>query len=265
MASFRTVVRVSSRVTFALLGLGVAVLQALDETHRINLDKGDWRWAEFVGLVALGLIAFGDNARALVRTSSEAKRAESRRKVFRDIVTALSEIAASNDVSIMYLGASIFLVRKKLIWDGWRLWRVRRRELLDRWDRIRLSDSPQRSSVRWFKGKGAVGTAWKNRRRCHRDWHSINARWGDREPTPAEFAGISAEAKAGLEYDEFVALLGKYSETLAVPIMNGVGTVVGVLSVDVACTGNVHKILDDRNVEVLLENAIGVVLPELNA
>jgi hypothetical protein len=259
MAARRTIARVTTRVSLALLGLAVAVLQGLDQTKIVHVSK----WWELAGLVGVGLITFGDNTRALIQASSEAKRSEAKRKVFRDTVAALSTIAEKNSISIMHLGASVFLIKKKIVWVGWRKGFWRRPEILDRWDRIRLSDHPQPSKVRWSLGKGAVGSAWKTGRAAHRDWKNINARWGSRSPTTQQFAGMAAHTRAGLEHAEFVALLGKYSETLAVPIMNDGGRVFGVLSVDVACTGNVPTILDDRDVEKLLENTVGLVRPEL--
>lgn len=261
VVSKRSVAKLVVRGILAILGLTVAVLQAFDQTKIVHLS----RWWELSALIGVGAITFLDNTWAVVRASTDARRAEARRKVFRAVTTALSVIAETNATSIMHLGASVFLIKKRFVWSGWQRAGFRCEQVLVRWDRIRLSGHPQPTKVRWTVGKGAVGTAWEKGRAAHRSWQAINTKWAAGTPTRDQFdRRVSAEAKCGLSYEEFVSLLGKYSETLAVPIMNENGNVYGILSVDVACTGGVPEILKDRDVEKLIENTVESMRPELS-
>jgi hypothetical protein len=59
--------------------------------------------------------------------------------------------------------------------------------------------------------------------------------------------------------------LGKYSEILAVPILNAEnGKMIGVLSVDVAHTASAPNVLEGHEIVKLLERMIGLVRPDLS-
>jgi len=114
-------------------------------------------------------------------------------------------------------------------------------------------------------GKGTVGTAWETSRAVHKDWTKICDRWDGKNPTEQDFEKMSAKTRANFTYQEFVSMLGKYSEVLAIPIKNeGTGKIEGVLSVDVSRHAtNTTPVLDNREIVSLFEEVIGLVRPDL--
>lgn len=76
---------------------------------------------------------------------------------------------------------------------------------------------------------------------------------------------MSVKTRANFTYQEFVSMLGKYSEVLAIPIKNQEsGEIEGVLSVDVSRTaGTSTAVLNDHEIISMFEEIIGLVRPDL--
>jgi hypothetical protein len=94
--------------------------------------------------------------------------------------------------------------------------------------------SVKRGQAQWFKGKGTIGKCWELDRPVYKYWLPIALRHGNGNLTPQTFARISKDAKMEMSREEFVSIVDKYAEILAVPVKNHEGQIVGVLSVDLA-------------------------------
>jgi hypothetical protein len=149
MKEFRQKAGLIYRVALSLLGLTAATLQAFDTTKAIHLS----RWWELSALIAIGVITFVDNARTARNRTERWKKVEKRSRVQRLVIIGLAELSEQQPVSVLDLGASIWLVPSGLR-SALRERILKRSPALVRSQRIRLSDSPQPSAIDWTEGKG---------------------------------------------------------------------------------------------------------------
>jgi hypothetical protein len=96
------------------------------------------------------------------------------------------------------------------------------------------------SNVRWTRGKGVIGEAWRSERSCHADFRELLKRFPD-GLTADEFRALEREDPATLrkmDRREFNAVVGKYREVFAEPIKSqrarDRGKVIGVVTIDLA-------------------------------
>ena len=121
---------------------------------------------------------------------------------------------------------------------GCNIWAIRthrRSDVLKRQGRLRLSDYPQPDSVLWSKGKGVIGRCWEDRDVVYKNWTATQARWAQTEEmTDADWKALSKRDRWGFDQGEYLRLVRKYSQILAVPIKDDDGNVLGCISVDIA-------------------------------
>lgn len=172
---------------------------------------------------ALLVLTAGDAIRrALVRSQVVAE--ERKRVEVRNILaSAIVAIADSLKISVSQLGAGVFLVKPR---------GVRRTESLIRTERVRIPDDLYETKVHFTRGKGAVGSCWEHRRVIHQNLHQINDKYYDEpELIDHRWDSLSENTTKGFTKEEFTAIVGKYAEVLAVPIMDN-GTLVGCIALD---------------------------------
>jgi hypothetical protein len=134
----------------------------------------------------------------------------------------------------------VFVVKKGLGYKlGYKEWTVRSKTLrigrkprLERLERIRLSDYPAMSDVPWTEGRGVIGDCWARARPEYVHWAPLAKKWSGKNITDAQWEKIKSEDKAGFTREQFMMMVGKYAEILAVPIKDDDGKVVGVVAVD---------------------------------
>lgn len=234
------------RLVLAVFGFAVGVLNLLVARKLVGLSTF-WQVAI---IVALGAVTFGDNLRLAYRRFNSPRRLvvqHRAQKALADLLYALSE---SKGVSLRYLGANIFRVEKS---------RILRRQTLDRVLRFRIADHPQPTDVSWTKGKGVIGEAWDTKRSAYKYRRNIARAWAGKQVDEATFAAMPKDTKGKFTREEFVAIVEKYSEVRAVPILGDDGGVLGVLSVDVSMDAPQAKYLDDKRVDAAISAACALV------
>jgi hypothetical protein len=119
----------------------------------------------------------------------------------------------------------------------------------------------------WTSGKGAIGRAWQERRPVHCPWRPIADALGNKPISEAEFSALTAEQTWGFTRDEFIGIVDKYAEVLAVPILSELGgSVLGVLSLDVPKRlGLTDLILDSDDAEAVATAAVALIRDDLKA
>lgn len=229
----RTARRTAYRAILGIAGLSVGILQAIVSTNALRWSP----WTVVSIASGVGMVNFLDSMRLLISDQRAAGRHAARTSMHPPLVTALYLISQKTDVDLIHFGASIFCLR--------RYWTFRRcgipvpwlpwyEERLHRVLRFRISDRPQESNVKWTRGKGTIGECWEEN----------VAKLHDRRPTAAQFGGanhpddwtfsrLKHDQHCNFTRDEFVQMIDKYGEILAVPIVREhAGELIGVLSID---------------------------------
>jgi len=181
------------------------------------------------------------------------------------ITAALVEISAETTISLPILGASVFRVQKRIrLTKSWPF--VGWESFLFRVLHFRLSASPQPSTVVWTPGKGAIGQCVRSRRAVHKNWSPIARRYRHKPPSAAKYASLPAETKSGFTYEEFIGIVEKYAEILAVPIMSEDGAnILGVISIDRPYDpARTDEVLDTPAVEGIAETAVAAIRGDLD-
>lgn len=185
-------------------------------------------WALIVGLVVI----FVDTVGTMISRHFARRRQLMLQDVHTTCLAMLRTVADATGLKLEMIGVSVFIPRRQVrfrrrlafVHSPTELWRLKR---------LRISDYPQQSGVRWTSGKGAVGEAWKENRIVHREWAPIAKRWADVEITEAAFRKMSAATRQGFTLAEFRAIVDKYAEVLALPIWrDGTRKTLGVLAID---------------------------------
>lgn len=140
------------------------------------------------------------------------------------VLACLITVATSVGLDVTEIGGSVFLVKRR----QWYSSEKRLRRVI----RHRLRDFPQQSTVEWTKGKGAIGTAWQERRAVHVNLRALSEKYAGVTIDQAQFGKLSAEARGTFQHSEFQSVVGKYAEVLATPIWRK-NEIVGVLAIDV--------------------------------
>jgi hypothetical protein len=228
------------QIVVAATVLIAGLLQAMDQ----NDIRKKWKWAHNDGLlfwtavVATGLVVLNSIGDVIVQRRALA--GEGRRlDIHKPVIAALVAVAADTGINITDLGANVFVVKKgigyRLGYKEWtvrtKTWRIGRKPRLERAERIRLSDYPAMSDVPWTEGRGVIGDCWARARPEYVHWAPLAKRWSGKDITEAQWARIKPEDKAGFTREQFMMMVWKYAEILAVPIQDD-GKVVGVVAVD---------------------------------
>ncbi|MDK3255752.1 hypothetical protein [Blastococcus capsensis] len=201
-------------------------------------------------IVALGAVTFGDNIRLAYRRFNSPRRMAVQHRAQKTLAGLLYALSVSKSVDLPYLGASIFRVNRS---------RITRRQTLERVLRFRINDHPQPTDVKWTKGKGVIGEAWDTKRSAYKYRRSIAKAWAGKQVDEKQFASMPKDTKGRFTREEFVAIVEKYGEVRAVPILGDDGAVLGVLSVDVAMDAPQGKYLDDKQVDTAISAACALV------
>ncbi|PRY69506.1 hypothetical protein B0I08_102181 [Glaciihabitans tibetensis] len=216
------------RIFLAILAFGVIAQQALVTWGSLDPSPSFQGWALFIG----GLLVLIESIAALFTSANAAAEQVRLKSAEKVVLASLKTISDSTGIDLLCLGGSVFLAKK----TG-----LRQREFLHRELRYRLSDVPQPSDVEWVKGKGVVGSAWKDKHTVHKDLSAIADRYGASELNEASFLRLRADTRGGFTREEFHSIIGKYAEVLAVLIWNSAQTsVIGVYAIDVPMTA-VHE------------------------
>lgn len=243
------------RIALVVAGIFATALLTGEEMDYFSpWDRSTRFWI----VVVVAAVTAVDNILAGFRTIQAAKRSQAEARVQKVLTVLLVQISEASGVQIQDLGASVFVPRIRRV--GWLPKKVLVRAL-----RFRLDEHPQPSPVKWTKGKGAVGTCWETARTVHRDWHVQRTQYSDPALAAQDFAGIPAELRDGFGHKEFVAISDKYSEVLAVPVLSVEGSIVGVVSIDVAGrAGLAANILDTDEVKAQADVAVTLVRDDLD-
>lgn len=246
--------RFGLRVFFAAASLTIGVVNILVEKDVLPLEDG----SQLAFVVALASVALIDNVRHAVRRFFEPRREQAHIRVQKPIIGVLLTLARTKRLQVEHLGSSIFVLRRTGL--------LRRRNLV-RVVRFRLADHPQATLVEWEKGKGAVGTCWEAGRTEYRYRRPVAEKYGPRTFTDSEFAELVKKngVTSGFSREEFMSMVCKYAEVLAVPIRSQEGEFMGVVSIDLSIDApGGAKYLDDSAVErLVVEGAVHLLRDDL--
>lgn len=224
---------IAYRVTIALIIFVGVIVKGLVE-GKVWTTPPAWILPGVVFVV--GAAALRDSVVSAIAKFTAPGRHERATNMRMALVAAMAEIAEHRGVSMTDLGANVFVVNKGPRWLppklrerwGWS------RPHLERILRIRLTDNPQPSDVRWFKGKGTIGRCWALDKVQYMYWLPIAEKHGEGDLSDTAFKKLSATTRMEMTKQEFCSIAGKYAEILAVPLKESDGQCVGVVSVDLA-------------------------------
>ncbi|KRD07782.1 hypothetical protein ASE48_10115 [Mycobacterium sp. Root265] len=241
------------RILYAFAGFALLVLNVLIEKKVVDWDPMVAVWAA----CGVGLVALFDNVRLIKFKYDARERNAARARLYRPMFSALVALSDIREgIHVFDLGVSVFKIsRVWFLWCGVIPWSEKR---LVRIVRLRLSDSPNESNVRWTKGKGAIGVCWQSNVAVHHDRRADAATWGKngQYPSEAQFADLQDDQKRGMNREEFIQTIDKYGEILAVPMVTPhKGEQLGVLSVDCLATAyagpDSQSILQGEDIEAI--------------
>lgn len=232
------------------------VIVALDQYGKASWPFVHNPWTLGISIIGLALLTFGDSVRrAFLRLRAEGVE-KKQLEVRTQLTLALISIADHHKISVEELGCGLFLMQER--------W-LKRPARLVRTMRIRLPDDLHESPVEFTIGKGAVGLCWKKVTTQHRDWRGINARYADAVDVESRWSSMKEETKNGFTLEEFVTLLGKYAEVLAVPIVAN-GSFIGCVALDRKWNPDEPQdvlLLADRQTKKLLGTTAQTLVPAL--
>lgn len=137
------------RVVLALAVLAALSVKALADAHYFVPE----RWLLPVLVIFVGIVAFWDNVASAVRRIRAPGIRERRSSIQKAVVAALALIAHEQKLSMLDLGASVFVIRTRRwiplpdrVKEKWTC----TRPYLKRTLRYRIADHPQASNVRWW-------------------------------------------------------------------------------------------------------------------
>lgn len=188
----------ASAATAVALGLHQAGVLALSSTTRIVLVA----LAAAVAFVSSTVVAVGDWRR---------QRAEARRD---DVAFALRGVAFAvqdlTGIDIRELGLAAYVVRRSPL----RPWR----QVLTRVHRERSARRPAASGIVWRPGVGVIGDCVRSQEAVGQDVGVDQAPYADVDR--AGWAAVPEHVKAGLTFEEFQRVVGKYHVVVAVPLID---------------------------------------------
>jgi hypothetical protein len=205
-----------TRIGWAIGLLLLAFTAGLARYLDASLKPKTWPWIHGDTLqarlfVALALATFLDAAWRTWLRFTRPPRTKTRVEIRNQLFQLVATISTVAEVPIGEIGCGLFVIQPRGIF---------RKQRLQRIERVRIIDDVSPSVVNFTKGKGAVGRCWEEARPAHNDWRAINSKYHAASPTDEDFAKFKPTTTKGFERKEFVSLVGKYSEVLAVPIVN---------------------------------------------
>jgi hypothetical protein len=203
----------------------------------VLLELDIYRDPTWVPIALAIVVAIGSvitNFRGTLHAATESRREGVRQRIQKASIGAAAVVHGITGLDMLTIGVSVFRARRRpalkcALWPFFM-----KVHHLERVERFRLTDIPQPSKVKWMAGKGAIGKCLETRRRVHKNWSPIVLRLQDHDVlTVDEYRQIPEADRDGFTYDEFVGIMDKYAEVLALPIMSaGGGEIVGVIAID---------------------------------
>lgn len=204
-----------ARITWISLLAGLAAATGMVQVLDRKLPSDTWSWVHrpstHIWLVgALSVLTLLDTIRRAIFRFSERARMKKKAEIRKQLSALAAGIAKITGQPIEDIGCGLFLVQRR--WFGYA-------DRLVRFERVRLIDNVPASDVKFTKGKGTVGECWQNQRKAHDEWDSRNERYANRSLTDEEWNQLAEEDRRGFTREEWVSLVGKYSEVVAMPVM----------------------------------------------
>lgn len=246
-------VRFAARALFALLSLAVGVVNTLADRDLIPFSTGK----QIALVVVLAGLSFVDNIRQAIHRFFEPGKEQANIRAQKALIGVLLAVARSKGVQVEYLGSSIFVLRPTGL--------LRKRQLVRR-VRFRLANHPQATEVEWAKGKGTVGTCWETGRTTYRYRRPVAEKYGARNFDEDQFGLLKKGVTSNFSREEFMSMVCKYAEVLAVPIRSEQGEFMGVVSIDLSIEApGGAKYLEDSAVErLVVEGAVHLLRDDLD-
>lgn len=211
------------RVLLAALATGLVTLKA---AQKYNVWQTPPTWLGVALIVVVGLGTLRESIHGARRPAISDKG--DRLKANVESVVAAATLAASRIdggwAGIEELNGRIYLLSA---------YGPLRTPYPERWGVTGISDDTQVTDVEWAPGKGALGRCWEDGEPAHTDWTGAAAQYAGLARVPeAEFNSLVPDVRQGFGLREFLALVSKYSEVLAVTIKNPDGEVVGFITLN---------------------------------
>jgi len=207
---------------FTLL-IGAAIPLALRQAEVWKKPPGQ----VIVGcLLIIAIVGAGEPFFARMRDRRKRHAHEELERVRQVMLMALADIAHIASIPCQDLGLHLYIPTTPFL-------RRFREASLARTLRVRLSSIPVPSDVNWTRGKGVVGSCWKQQRDVAIDVDQLHrAHYGCDE---AAWEVLPEAVTMGMTFEEFQHTQGKYGWIVATPITRPTGGVIGILSVDGPC------------------------------
>lgn len=221
-----------ARCLTAVVAVAVLVLGGLVQLEVFKPSK----FLAIVLIGALALFTLIDNVRTAYQTVKATRRQDAVARIAMTVMGMTNAVAHQCGLTTGVVGGSVFVAKKRWILRSHIIFVIRTTVLVrpPQW-RIRYADGPQPSRVVWTTEKGAIGQAFRSGSIVYKYWAAIAERHGGRNGSidSTSFTALSNDVKSGFAHTEFVSIVGKYAEILAVPIMSvDGGKVLGVFAID---------------------------------
>lgn len=207
---------VKVRAAWAIVLAGYSALVALVLVLDRALKETTWPWIHSNRLLVwlagiLAVVTLADAAKRAVHRVGASKAQANSIRIRNQLSTIIVTTCEIHGIPVSQVGCGLFLIQERGVKRPRRLLRV---------ERVRLVNDLQETKVVFTKGKGAVGKCWDDSHWVHHDWSNTNARFAHhRDEVKRRWDDLSAAVTHGFDREEFVSMLGKYTEVLVVPVM----------------------------------------------
>lgn len=215
------------RIVAVVWAIVLAVALFLASQGKIELSPD----LEAAGWVISIIIIGVDNAGTIARRKANSDRNRLRTDIDQAVLPMLTQMSETGSVRFEHLGASVYVCKKRWWWPSDKPKEIRRIR------RVRPSNFPTRTGVRWTTKSGQVGASHSGSIVVYTDWHAAGLEWRKHrsrlDPRTA-FDELDESVRGSHSYEEFTAAAGRYSEIIAIPLFDPSrdSTVIGVLTID---------------------------------
>lgn len=248
----KRIIALIGHIVLAVMAFAVVVLKTLSITQLIPAQP----ILEATLLLLTGVVILIESILAAVRTARRPAVLAGEKRVEKTGLALLKTVADGTGIDILAIGVSVYIARPPRVFR----WRPTK---LDRILRLRLNDHPQPTAVTWIAGKGTIGLAWESKTLRHMDWTRIAKRYAGKTLTEQQFGALRAETRQGFTLEEFLAVVAKYAEILAVPIWDEPQKrCVGILAIDVPLDvshANFGRALDSASIREVAATSASVL------
>ena len=214
------------RIGAVLWAVVVAVALILLAHKQLTLSPGLEATAWIVSAIIIGV----DNLGTLFRRKANRDLHRFRADIDEAILPMLTQMAETRQVRFEQLGGSVYRPKRQR-------WFSQKPKVMERLRRVRPSNYPRRNGVTWTASTGQVGASFTVGAPVYQDWHAAGMEWQKhrlRSDADKAFAELDEAIRGKHSYEEFVAAAGRYSEVIAIPLLNPLNDseVIGVLTID---------------------------------